>query len=396
MLTGLQPSRKSQDVLSGRKVLELEFEASSAAAKKTKAVDTSAAASSSKRTPASNIQPASTYVSSPVATTSRRTARTKPITGTGVGVTSNRMNGYVPDDDFIVPDDDTDEDDPFSQQPRLSKTMQSKLNPTRTARPTPSATTTTGRGNVTVGTPITGDPQLAGMSEYDLDIMHRFMAEAKKLRAKITNAKGLRVESVFTDTILRSIGITLPTKLVELKTIEGINPTSVQNYGQQFLELARKYADERDINLAGTVADPNGSPMLTPASEESASSGPQESHHFSKSSKVHTVKGKADWIVIDSSDNDDERDEIPPTDDEDEDYSDGEDASQAVEDNDVGPSQVPDDDDDDGTDYGGDDDLDGIDPDDLVGGGGGGGRVDTLAVAMWGEVRDSRRASRSS
>lgn len=63
----------------------------------------------------------------------------------------------------------------------------------------------------TVGTPITSDSLTANLNSYEVDIMNRFLIEAKKLRGEIANKKGLRNESIFTDTILRKIGIVLPT-----------------------------------------------------------------------------------------------------------------------------------------------------------------------------------------
>ena len=63
----------------------------------------------------------------------------------------------------------------------------------------------------TVGAPITSDSLTSHLNSYEVDIMNRFLAEAKMLRGEIANKKGLRNETVFTDTILRKIGIVLPT-----------------------------------------------------------------------------------------------------------------------------------------------------------------------------------------
>ena len=60
--------------------------------------------------------------------------------------------------------------------------------------------------------PITAsqDPLLSRLTPYEQDILERFMKEARAMRAEITNRLDLRVESVFTDTELRYMGVKLP------------------------------------------------------------------------------------------------------------------------------------------------------------------------------------------
>jgi hypothetical protein len=67
------------------------------------------------------------------------------------------------------------------------------------------------RGTAT-GRPIREDPELANLSEYERDVLGRFMDEAKKLRLKIMRRQGWeRISSVLEDRQIRTIGIKLPT-----------------------------------------------------------------------------------------------------------------------------------------------------------------------------------------
>lgn len=62
------------------------------------------------------------------------------------------------------------------------------------------------------GKPITEDPELFGRSTYELDLVGRFTDEAKNLREKIMGEQGWsRIDSVFTDKTLRTLGLQLPT-----------------------------------------------------------------------------------------------------------------------------------------------------------------------------------------
>lgn len=62
------------------------------------------------------------------------------------------------------------------------------------------------------GKPITEDPELFGKSTYELDLVDRFTAEAKILREKVmSEQRWSRIDSVFTDKTLRTLGLQLPT-----------------------------------------------------------------------------------------------------------------------------------------------------------------------------------------
>jgi bloom syndrome protein len=62
------------------------------------------------------------------------------------------------------------------------------------------------------------------------------MNGAKQLRKGIEDKKNHR-EAIFTDTVLREMGLDLPMDLDEMKTIPGIRPEMVDLYGRQFLAL---------------------------------------------------------------------------------------------------------------------------------------------------------------
>lgn len=142
--------------------------------------------------------------------------------------------------------------------------------PVREARGKKRAATRGEQGGRVVGRPITGDPELAGMSPYRLEVLQRFMDDAKKLRVKVMSQKRWdRIESVFTDKMLRTIGLRLPTcksyfshlketvtNIIEiaeneLTVISGITPEKVQQFGRKFLDLAKRYKQELEMNMEG-------------------------------------------------------------------------------------------------------------------------------------------------
>lgn len=126
-----------------------------------------------------------------------------------------------------------------------------------------------------VGKPITEDPDLVGLTPYQLDLLDRFLSEAKRLREKIMEQrKWDRIESVFTDRILRTIGLRLPmSKLTfipsnsflritvtnfiiktggkELMAIPGVSADKVESFGKRFIDLCKKYKQELEENMEG-------------------------------------------------------------------------------------------------------------------------------------------------
>jgi bloom syndrome protein len=188
----------------------------------------------------------STNLSSPVAAATKRRHRRvvedvdeeeEEYTG---GVTGRHANGYA-QDNFVVGDDweETDKDeDGF--EPVLAAP---KLEPIKRRNP---------------GPPITTDPRRASLSELQLMVLDAFMEQAKEKAKSIMVTKNLHNQP-FSDTILREIGIRLPTTDGELLEIKGINPAMVRLYGKSFLIMARRAKDifndqEGDVDVP---QDPN-------------------------------------------------------------------------------------------------------------------------------------------
>ncbi|USP73154.1 uncharacterized protein yc1106_00428 [Curvularia clavata] len=132
------------------------------------------------------------------------------------------------DDDFVVDDDGGD--DGFA--------------PVRVAKP---LRTTKTKG---LGAPITTDQRTGELTELQSDVLRDFMTGAKSLRNSIQVKKGLR-EAIFTDTVLREMGLDLPRNVDEMKAIPGVRPEMVDLYGKQFLRLINNtrdiYGDEAPV-----------------------------------------------------------------------------------------------------------------------------------------------------
>ncbi|KAF1946676.1 hypothetical protein EJ02DRAFT_393754 [Clathrospora elynae] len=101
-----------------------------------------------------------------------------------------------------------------------------------------------------LGAPITVDQRTAELSPLQNDVLRDFMVGAKSMRKGIMERKGHR-DAIFTDTVLREMGIDLPQNLEEMKAIPGIRPEMVDLYGKHFLPLINNtrnyYADEVPI-----------------------------------------------------------------------------------------------------------------------------------------------------
>ncbi|KAF1923638.1 uncharacterized protein M421DRAFT_96042 [Didymella exigua CBS 183.55] len=93
-----------------------------------------------------------------------------------------------------------------------------------------------------LGKPITVDERLTGFDEMQRDILHDFLNGAKKLRQDIMTNNGHR-QPVFSDTILREMGLCLPADLEEMKTIPGINKDMADRYGKKFMLLINNTRD---------------------------------------------------------------------------------------------------------------------------------------------------------
>ncbi|KAK6351387.1 ATP-dependent DNA helicase sgs1 [Orbilia javanica] len=99
----------------------------------------------------------------------------------------------------------------------------------------------------------------AGLNEYDLDVLERFLKDAKRVRGDLTNERGLRVESVFTDTELSWMGVKLPCSMNELAAIPQIQDKErIRLYGSKFLPITQKYNNEKLENYEGTQFNHGG------------------------------------------------------------------------------------------------------------------------------------------
>jgi bloom syndrome protein len=75
-----------------------------------------------------------------------------------------------------------------------------------------------------------------------------FMEGAKKLRGTVMADKGHR-EAIFSDTVLREMGLELPTNVEEMLAIPNIRPEMVDLYGKRFLKLIKNTRDLYEKNV---------------------------------------------------------------------------------------------------------------------------------------------------
>jgi bloom syndrome protein len=87
-----------------------------------------------------------------------------------------------------------------------------------------------------LGNPISTDERTAKLDDWQSDVLKDFMEGAKRMRRTIMVSKGHR-EAIFSDTVLREMGLQLPATVKEMSAIKGIKPEMVERYGKQFLPL---------------------------------------------------------------------------------------------------------------------------------------------------------------
>ena len=87
-----------------------------------------------------------------------------------------------------------------------------------------------------LGTPITVDQRIAGLTETQQTILEDFMNGARQMRKDIMSKKDHRY-AIFNDTVLREMGLDLPKNLEEMHAIPGIRSEMVELYGEKFLRL---------------------------------------------------------------------------------------------------------------------------------------------------------------
>lgn len=96
------------------------------------------------------------------------------------------------------------------------------------------------------------------------DILHDFLNGAKKLRQDLMTNNGHR-QAIFSDTVLREMGLCLPAGLEEMKAISGVNKEMVDRYGRKFMLLIN---NTRDMYGGIAPAPRNRASQRQPAVEE--------------------------------------------------------------------------------------------------------------------------------
>lgn len=96
------------------------------------------------------------------------------------------------------------------------------------------------------------------------DILHDFVNGAKKLRQDIMTNNGHR-QTIFSDTVLREMGLRLPRNLEELKTVPGINSEMVDRYGKNFMLLIN---NTREMYGSTTAIPRNRAPQRRQVNDE--------------------------------------------------------------------------------------------------------------------------------
>lgn len=144
------------------------------------------------------------------------------------------------------------------------------------------------------GPPITADERMAGLSEIQAYVVESFVIEAKQLAEKIAKTHGLR-RSLFTDTILREIGIARPSNKEQMLDIPDIDAEKVERYAKNFLPIISRHEaqyqsmmdkaegpvmDPAHENVVDLVSDDGGADLDEPFNESDFSSEGESSSFF--------------------------------------------------------------------------------------------------------------------
>ncbi|KAI5791914.1 hypothetical protein EDC01DRAFT_728487 [Geopyxis carbonaria] len=158
---------------------------------------------------------------------------------------STNVSSPLDDDDFIV----ADEQDSMGMPPiRTGSRTTTPRNAPRRRRASPPPAQPT--------RPITTD-ESSHLNAYELDVLSRFLSAAQAKRAQIMrDRKFSRIDSVFTDLILRRIGIHQPQNLREFLAVPGISGTKANDFAQHFLPLSQASRREVVENTGGAWPAP--------------------------------------------------------------------------------------------------------------------------------------------
>lgn len=103
-----------------------------------------------------------------------------------------------------------------------------------------------------LGEPITLGADLASLNPLELEMLDRFIKEARQVRDRIMQKHSFsRIKSVFLDGDLQKFGIYLPRTKIEMNKLCPESTTKVNDFGDEFLRICRKYAIERAENFEG-------------------------------------------------------------------------------------------------------------------------------------------------
>ncbi|OCK76225.1 hypothetical protein K432DRAFT_336094 [Lepidopterella palustris CBS 459.81] len=218
--------KRSDDYLKRRKRVNLQVRISpNGKAKAAKSITKKPAKKGTTGVAAAKPDYPSTNVSSPIQAASKRRNRHVVNDEDGEGEIELHNNGYA-HDDFVVNDDSFDtedgEDDGFEPVREKQAGRTSKSDKTRV-----------------LGPPITVDQRVASLNEMQRIVLENFMVYAKPMALEIMVNKGLRSQP-FSDTILREMGIELPTTPDQMLRLQGINPEMVRLHGKKFISLTKQ------------------------------------------------------------------------------------------------------------------------------------------------------------
>ncbi|KAL2256883.1 hypothetical protein VTK26DRAFT_987 [Humicola hyalothermophila] len=180
--------------------------------------------------------PPSTNVSSPVHSVSRRQkGKSTATTGLdgddadfGGGALGTLHESGYERDEFVVSDDDLDDEDAFEPGPSHR-------------RPTPRARQQT---LTELGAPISRDPRLAeaGLGDVHGDVVQAFVEKARELEDNLRTKHGLR-RTLFTEQQFREMAIRWTTSVAQMYTIRGVDKSKVDLYGAKFASLVQQFRD---------------------------------------------------------------------------------------------------------------------------------------------------------
>lgn len=195
-----------------------------------------------KKTGDASKLPPSTNISSPLKAPARKRKAKVPVLDAEDEETDEEPNGPLhangyEDDGFVVGDDDLS-DDGFEP-------VRTSLAPPRRRQQTLDE----------LGPAISRDARLkeANLNEIHEDIIPVFVEAAKTLEEQLRNKSGLR-RNLFTEQHYREMIIRWATTVAKMRRIPGIDAEKVDNYGQKFIPLIKRYHAQYQEMMGETPA----------------------------------------------------------------------------------------------------------------------------------------------